>query len=160
MKHALQVVVNGRSHALSVESEQTLLEVLRDELALFGAREGCGMSVCGACTVLVDDEPVSSCTFFAVRAHGRRITTVEGLDQDGTLHPVQQAFLEHGAFQCSYCTPGFLLSTICLLRENPHPTESEIRDYLVGNLCRCTAYPEIISAVKALAAEPDRGGQR
>lgn len=143
--------MNGRPHELTVRSEETLLDVLRDRLALFGAREGCGVAVCGACTVLLDEQPVSSCAYFAARADGRAITTVEGLATGDELHPVQQAFLDHGAFQCSYCTPGMILSTAALLRENAHPTEAEIRDYLAGNLCRCTAYPEILAAVKSLA---------
>ena len=152
MKHQIRVTVNGRLHELEVESEQTLLETLRDDLALFGARESCGMSICGACTVLLNGEPVSSCSFFTARADAQEIATVEGLAKDGVLHPVQQAFIDHGAFQCSYCTPGMVLSTIALLQENPHPAEAEIREYLSGNLCRCTAYPEILAAVKALAA--------
>jgi aerobic-type carbon monoxide dehydrogenase small subunit (CoxS/CutS family) len=151
MRHDIVLTVNGQEHHLSVESHRTLLEVIRDELKLFGARESCGMSLCGACTLLVDDTPVSSCSYLAARAHGRRVTTIEGLGAPGALHPVQQAFLEHFAFQCSYCTPGMILMTTCLLRDNPAPTVEEIKDYLAGNLCRCTAYPEIIAAVQAAA---------
>jgi aerobic-type carbon monoxide dehydrogenase small subunit (CoxS/CutS family) len=150
VKHDIRLNVNGRDVELSVESQRTLLEVLREELALFGAREACGMSVCGACTVLLDDAAVSSCTYFAARADGRRITTVEGLSQGDQLHPVQQAFLEAGAFQCSYCTPGMILATVSLLREAPHATEEDIKDYLAGNLCRCGAYPEILAAIRTL----------
>ena len=152
MKHQIQLAVNGRLHQLFVDSELTLLELLRDGLALFGARESCGMSVCGACTVLMNGEPVSACTYFAARADGRDITTIEGLAAGERLHPVQQAFIDYGAFQCSYCTPGMVLTTIALLGENPHPDEAEIREYLSGNLCRCAAYPEILAAVKAIAA--------
>ena len=151
MKHEISVTVNGRTHRLTVESQRTLLELLRDDLKLFGVRESCGASVCGACTVLVNGLPVSSCTSLAARANGAAITTVEGLAVDGRLHPLQQAFLEHGAFQCSYCTPGMLLTAMTLLRENPNPTVEEIREYLAGNLCRCGAYPEIVAAVRAVA---------
>ena len=143
--------MNGRLHQLTVESQRTLLEVLRDDLKLFGARESCGMSVCGACTVLVNGLPISACSYFAARADGAEVTTVEGLSTNGTLHPVQQAFLDHGAFQCSYCTPGMILTTVALLEENPHPTSEQIREYLAGNLCRCGAHPEILAAVEALA---------
>ena len=109
------------------------------------------MSVCGACTVLVNGLPISACSYFAARADGAEVTTVEGLSPNGTLHPVQQAFLDHGAFQCSYCTPGMVLTTVALLEDNPHPTREEIREYLAGNLCRCGAHPEILAAVEALA---------
>jgi aerobic-type carbon monoxide dehydrogenase small subunit (CoxS/CutS family) len=149
MKHEVELTVNGRQHRLVLESEQTLLEVIRDDLKLFGARESCGMSLCGACTVLVDGMPVSSCTYLAARAHGREITTIEGLAPPGGLHPVQEAFLDHWAFQCSYCTPGMILTAIALLAENPAPTVEEIKEYMAGNLCRCGSYPEIIEAVLA-----------
>ncbi len=152
MKHDITLTVNGRRHQLTVESQTTLLEVLRDELKLFGARESCGMSVCGACTVLLNGLPISACSYFAVRTDGGSATTIEGLSTNGELHLVQRAFLEHGAFQCSYCTPGMVLATVALLEENPHPTREEIRQYLAGNLCRCGAHPEILAAVEALAA--------
>src|SRR3954467_865306 len=151
MKHQITLTVNGRAHQLSVDSHRTLLEVVRDELKLFGARESCGMSLCGACTVLVDDTPVSSCTYLAARADGKSITTIEGIGTAEHLHPVQQAFLDHGGFQCSYCTPGMVLMTISLLRENPAPSVDEIKEYLSGNLCRCTAYPEIIRSVLSVS---------
>ena len=153
MKHEIQMTVNGQLLALSVESQEILLDVLRDRLALFGARESCGMSVCGACTVLIDDVPASSCTYFAALANRRSIMTIEGVANGDALHPLQQAFIEHGAFQCSYCTPGMVLTALSLLREKPHPTEAEIRDYLSGNLCRCSAYPEILAAIKTVAAQ-------
>ena len=152
MNHDVTLTVNGRAHNLTVASHRTLLEVLRDELKLFGARESCGMSLCGACTVLVDELPVSSCSFLAARAGGRSITTIEGLADGETLHPVQQAFIEHGAFQCSYCTPGMILTATSLLRENPNPTADDVKDYMAGNLCRCAAYYEIVEAVLAAAA--------
>ncbi len=147
MKHEIVVTVNGREERLTVESQRTLLEVLRDELKLFGVRESCGASVCGACTVLLDGLPVSACTFLAALADGRSITTIEGLSAHGKLHPVQQAFIDAGAFQCSYCTPGMVLTAASLLAENPHPSPDEVRDGMMGNLCRCGAYPEILRAV-------------
>lgn len=152
MKHNITVTVNGREHPVVVQSRTTLLELLRDELKLFGAREGCGVSMCGACTALVDDLPVSSCTYLAARVEGRTVTTIEGLGVNGDLHPVQRAFLASGGFQCSYCTPGMILTTVALLRENPTPSVGEIREYLAGNLCRCGAYPEILRAVQEAAA--------
>jgi aerobic carbon-monoxide dehydrogenase small subunit len=156
MKHEITLTVNGRDHFLSVESHRTLLEVIRDELKLFGARESCGMSLCGACTVLVDGVPVSACSYLAARAHGKAITTIEGLGSPDHLHPVQQAFIDHGGFQCSFCTPGMILMSACLLQENPHPTAEEIKSYLSGNLCRCTAYDEIIQSVLAAAETSPR----
>jgi aerobic-type carbon monoxide dehydrogenase small subunit (CoxS/CutS family) len=149
MKHDVSLTVNGREHHLQVESQRTLLEVIRDDLKLFGAREACGMSLCGACTLLVDGQPVSSCCYLAARANGKSIATIEGLGSGGELHPVQRAFLEQGGFQCSYCTPGMILMAVCLLRETPSPSAEDVRDYLAGNLCRCGAYPEIIDAVMA-----------
>jgi aerobic-type carbon monoxide dehydrogenase small subunit (CoxS/CutS family) len=128
-----------------------LLRVLRDKLKLFGSRGGCNIGYCGACTVLVDDKPVSSCILLAVQAEGKRLTTVEGLSKDDELHPIQQAFLDHSAFQCSYCTPGFILTTKALLAENSSPSREEIREYLVGNLCRCGSYYNIIEAVEDAA---------
>ncbi|MBM2810141.1 MAG: Isoquinoline 1-oxidoreductase alpha subunit protein [Chloroflexi bacterium] len=151
MKHQITLTVNGAEQRLAVDSQRTLLEVIRDDLKLFGARESCGMSLCGACTVLVDDLPVSSCSYFAARANGRAITTIEGLGSPGALHPVQQAFLDHGAFQCSYCTPGMILTAVCLLRENPSPRAEEVKEFMAGNLCRCAAYPDILRAVMAAA---------
>ncbi|MEA2641472.1 MAG: aerobic carbon-monoxide dehydrogenase small subunit [Chloroflexota bacterium] len=151
MKHEIALTVNGREHRLTVESQRTLLEFIRDDLKLFGARESCGMSLCGACTVLVDGVPVSSCSYLAARANGKTITTVEGLGTPDNLHPVQRAFIERGGFQCSYCTPGMILMTTCLLQENPHPSIEEIKDYLSGNLCRCSTYEDIIQSVLAAA---------
>ena len=151
MTHDVTLTVNGREHRLTVESHRTLLEVLRDQLKLFGARESCGMSLCGACTVLVDDLPISSCSYLAARVGGRAITTIEGLSTGEALHPVQQAFIEHGAFQCSYCTPGMILTATSLLRENPSPTVEDVKNYMAGNLCRCAAYYEIVEAVLTAA---------
>lgn len=148
MRHAIEITLNGRTERLEVQSQELLLDALRDKLKLFGARESCGASVCGACTVLVDGLPISSCTYLAARANGKTLTTIEGLAQDGTLHPVQQAFIDAGGFQCSYCTPGFILAAVALLKENPHPTEEQIKEYIAGNLCRCGAYPEILAAIR------------
>jgi aerobic-type carbon monoxide dehydrogenase small subunit (CoxS/CutS family) len=142
-----KLIVNSAEHELEV-GMRTLLEVLRDDLGLVGAKEGCGIGMCGACTVLVDGQPISGCLMLAAQAAGREIVTIEGLAQDGKLHPVQQAFIDNAAFQCAYCTPGFVLSAVALLAENPHPTAEEIRDYLTGNLCRCGSYPNILKAVQ------------
>ena len=129
---------------------RTLLAVLRDDLGLGGAKEGCGIGMCGACTILVDGDPISSCLMLAVQAGGRDIVTIEGVSREGELHRVQRAFVEHGAFQCAYCTPGFVLSAIALLNENPSPDDDDVRDYLAGNLCRCGSYPNILRAIAAL----------
>lgn len=139
--------VNGNNYEVHARTS-TLLEVLRDELGLLGTKEGCSIGICGACTVLVDGKPLSSCLVLAEQVAGKEILTIEGLGGVETLHPVQQAFLEHGAFQCAYCTPGFVLTTVALLNENPSPTEDEIREYLSGNLCRCGSYQNILQAVR------------
>lgn len=140
--------VNGSRHEVQ-EGTRTLLEVLRDDLGLVGTKEGCGVGMCGACTVLVDGRPVSGCLTLAIQAADKEVTTVEGLAKNGKLHAIQQAFIDERAFQCAYCTPGFILSTMALLNENPHPSEAEIREYLSGNLCRCGSYQNIIKAVSA-----------
>jgi aerobic-type carbon monoxide dehydrogenase small subunit (CoxS/CutS family) len=142
------LLVNGNRHEVK-DDARTLLDVLRDDLNLIGTKEGCGVGMCGACTVLVDGRPFSSCHLLAEQVAGKEITTVEGLSRDGNLHPVQQAFLDAGAFQCAYCTPGFVLTTIALLDENSSPSDDEIREYLSGNLCRCGSYQNILQAVKA-----------
>ena len=147
-KIALNLRVNGTEHRVRARSHHTLLEVLRDELKLFGVREACGVGMCGACTVLADGKPVSACLVLAPLAEGKELLTVEGLvDEDGRLSTIQQAFVDHTAFQCSYCTPGFLLSTQALLAENPDASEEEARAYLAGNLCRCGSYVKILDAV-------------
>jgi carbon-monoxide dehydrogenase small subunit len=142
--------LNGRQVSTDVEPHRNLVELLQS-LNLFGARESCGQGLCGCCTVLVDGEPVSGCLYLAVMANGKTLTTVEHLDADGALSKVQQAFIDKGAFQCGFCTSGFILMTEALLKRNPNPSEDEIRDYLNGNLCRCATYPEVIEAVKAAA---------
>ncbi len=138
--------VNGSRHEVRAGT-RTLLEVLRDDLNLVGTKEGCGVGMCGACTVLVDGKPISGCLTLAAQVADKEILTVEGLEKDGKLHPVQQAFIDERAFQCAYCTPGFILSAIALLNENPNPSGDEIREYLSGNLCRCGSYQNILKAV-------------
>ena len=156
MKQIVKLKINGVEEETAVQTHHTLLEVLRDEYKLFGAREGCGIGMCGACTVLLDGQPVSSCLVLAPLAEGKEILTIEGLSEPGQLHPIQQAFIDHNAFQCSYCTPGFILSAKRLLEENPRPSAEEVRHYLAGNLCRCGSYYKIQDAVLD-AAERLRG---
>lgn len=154
MRHLITANVNGRPRELPVRSSQTLLEVLRDDLRLKGTREGCSVGVCGSCTVLVDGRPVSSCLMLASNAEGRDVLTIEGLSRGGSLDPVQQAFLDHQAFQCGFCTPGMIMAVKGLLNENPKPDEAEVRDYLSGNICRCGTYAEVMAAIEELAAKP------
>ena len=149
MKIEIRTVVNGRELQPAVKPNQTLLEFLRDELHLKGSMEGCGVGVCGSCTVLVDGRPVSSCLVLATNIEGKQVATIESLAVGDELDPVQQAFLEHQAFQCGYCTPGMIMATKGLLSSNPQPTEDEIRDYLSGNICRCGTYAEVMAAVKS-----------
>ena len=153
MRIHITAAINGRERELSVKPNQTLLEFLRDELHLKGGVEGCGVGVCGSCTVLVDGRPVSSCLMLAANVEGRRVTTIEELAHGDRLHPIQQAFIDHQAFQCGYCTPGMIMATKALLESNPHPTEEEIRDFLSGNLCRCGTYGEVLAAVNELSAK-------
>ncbi len=143
--------LNGRRVAAEVGGHENLVDLLR-RFDLFGARESCGQGLCGCCTVLVDGLALSGCLTLAQLMDGKTVSTIESLDEDGELSPVQQAFIEEGAFQCGFCTPGFILMTHQLLEQNADPDEHEIRDYLAGNLCRCAAYPEIIKAVKNAAA--------
>jgi len=146
----INFTLNGRKISTEIEPHRNLVELLQ-RFDLFGARESCGQGLCGCCTVLVDDEAVSGCLYLAVRVDGKSVTTVESLDAGGTLSKVQQAFIDHGAFQCGFCTPGFVMMAHKLLQEKPNPSDDDIRHYLSGNLCRCAAYPEIIAAVKAAA---------
>jgi len=159
--HSITVTVNGSKEYLAVPSNLTLLQMLRERLALTGTKNGCEAGECGACTVLVDGEPVNSCMMLAVEADGCEVITVEGLARlygDGEqLSPLQQAFAEHNAVQCGFCTPGMLISTHALLERNPQPTEEEIREALVGNLCRCTGYLRIIQAVQTAAVKAASG---
>jgi aerobic carbon-monoxide dehydrogenase small subunit len=151
LKIEITTTINGRQRKVSVSPNQTLLEFLRDDLSLKGSVEGCGVGVCGSCTVLVEGRPVSSCLMLVTNAEGKSVTTIEGLAQNGDLDPVQEAFLKHQAFQCGYCTPGMIMAVKGLLASNPRPTEAEARDYLSGNLCRCGTYAEVLAAVKELA---------
>ena len=143
--------INGRRQDVEVNSNQILLEFLRDDLKLKGAVEGCSVGVCGSCTVLIDGKPVSSCLTLASNIEGKNVLTIEGLSQNGELDPVQQAFLNHQAFQCGFCTTGMIMAVKGLLSEHPHPTEEQTRDYLSGNLCRCGTYKEVLAAVADLA---------
>jgi carbon-monoxide dehydrogenase small subunit len=151
MKKAISLKVNGLERSTEVEPRMTLLDLVREQFGLTGAKLGCDIQVCGTCTVLLDGKPVSACSFLAVDADGREILTVEGLSANGKLHPVQEAFMEFGALQCGYCTSGFILTAKALLDECPRPSEEQIRDYLAGNFCRCGCYQEIVQAVKNVA---------
>jgi len=153
MEYTLSFSVNKQPVEIVVEPHLTLLEVLRDTLGLTGTKEGCGTGDCGACTVLVNAEPVCSCLMLAVEAEGQEVTTVEGLASNGELHPVQKALITYGGLQCGFCTPGVLMSSVALLTCKPQPTEHEIREALSGNLCRCTGYDKIVRAVQAAAKE-------
>ncbi len=141
--------VNGREQRVAARAHETLLQVLRDRLKLFSVREACGVGMCGSCTVLVEGKPMSACLLLASQVERKPLVTVEGLARDGALHRVQEAYLEASGFQCSFCTPGFILATKALLEEIPDPTDDEIREYLAGNLCRCGSYVKILQAVKA-----------
>ena len=154
MRYDATLQVNGIAYAVEIEPQRTLLSVLRTEVGLTGAKEGCDDSECGACMVLMDGEPVNSCSYLALQADGREIVTIEGLaGADGSLHPLQQAFLDQGGVQCGFCTPGMLISAKALLDRNPRPTEEEIRLALSGNLCRCTGYSGIVRAVQSAAEQ-------
>jgi carbon-monoxide dehydrogenase small subunit len=148
----IRFTLNGRSVVADVMPHESLVEVLQYHFDLRGARESCGQGLCGCCTVYVDSKPVSGCLQLAVTADGARVDTIEGLAKDDVLDPVQQAFIEAGAFQCGFCTPGFIMMVKQLLKDHPDPSNEEVRHYLVGNLCRCSAYPEILDAVKLAAS--------
>ncbi len=148
---SLAFAVNGRAVALEVPAHALLLDVLRDRLGLKGAKRSCDVQVCGACTVLVDGAPVSACTYLAAEVDGREVLTIEGLADGDALHPLQEAFIEHGAVQCGFCTSGMLLSAKALLDQDPAPTRERIAEYLRGNLCRCTGYRKIVDAIEACA---------
>ena len=152
-KHHVSTTINGEPVEFLCETQQTMLDVLRNELNLTGSKEGCASGDCGACTIIVDGKIVCSCLMLGVEAEGKEITTIEGIAQGDHLHPVQQKFLEHAALQCGFCTPGFIVATKALLDTNPNPTETEARYWLAGNLCRCTGYDKVIRAVLDAAAE-------
>ena len=152
----IKITVNGKTYELHVKPWATLLEVIRDDLGLTGTKEGCGLGECGACTVIMDGNTVNACLVLAPEADGKKITTIEGLAQGDTLHPIQEAFMEQGGLQCGFCTPGIILSTKALLDENPTPTDEEMRRGLAGNFCRCTGYTKIFESIKVAA---QRGGK-
>jgi aerobic carbon-monoxide dehydrogenase small subunit len=150
-KQLLTMTVNGNEIDVAVTPNTTLLEVLRDDLGYTGVKEGCSEGVCGTCTVLMNGAPIRSCLTLALEAEGASVTTIEGLASHGQLHPVQQAFVDQGAVQCGFCTPGMILSSKALLDRSPHPTEEEIKTALAGNFCRCTGYKKILDAVRSVA---------
>ncbi len=150
MKHNIQLTVNGEIYEVYVEPRRRLIDVIRDDIGLTGTKEGCGSGDCGACTVLMDGKPVNSCLILAIDAKEKNILTIEGLSNEGRLHPIQEAFVKHGAIQCGYCTPGMILSAKALLDENPNPAEEEVREAISGNLCRCTGYVKIVKAILSL----------
>jgi len=158
MKQLITLRVNGESYEVEVEPRRLLLDVLRDNLGLTGTKEACDFGNCGSCTVLIDGKPFLSCLTLAIEAQGKDILTIEGMAKDGQLHPLQQAFIDYGAIQCGFCTPGMLLSAKALLDETPRPTTAEVKEALSGNLCRCTGYAKIIKAVEA-TAQKMRGGK-
>jgi carbon-monoxide dehydrogenase small subunit len=152
-KITLKIRVNGQDHVLTVEPCRTLLEILRYEFRLTGTKEGCGSGNCGSCTVLLDGKAVNSCLILAAEVEGKEITTIEGLSSQGELHPLQRAFIDEGAVQCGFCTPGVILTVKAFLDSNPHPTEAQIRLAIAGNLCRCTGYDKIVRAVMRVPSQ-------
>ncbi len=155
----LDIKVNGKDYSIPVSGEERLLDVLRDKLRLTGTKEGCGIGECGACTILLDGKKVNSCLVFALQAQGREVVTIEGMErEDGSLHPLQEAFLETGAVQCGFCTPGMILSAYSLLKENDDPDDDDIKKALSGNFCRCTGYTQIIEAVHLASDKMKKGG--
>lgn len=156
----IDVTVNGRRHALRIEPCELLVDTLRDRLGLTGTKRSCDVQVCGACTVLVNGDVVSACTYLTYEARGKDVLTIEGLARGEELHPMQQAFIDHAAFQCGFCTPGMILAATSLLREIPRPTVEEIKHYMRGNICRCTGYKKILEAIQAAAQVMARDGAR
>jgi aerobic carbon-monoxide dehydrogenase small subunit len=153
----VQVTINGDKHQAEVEPRLLLVHLIRDVLRLTGTHIGCDTTHCGACAVLLDGRPIKSCTMFAVQAHGRELMTVEGLEQNGALHPVQEGFMQEHGLQCGYCTPGMLMTSYAFLKKTPNPTEEEIRRAISGNLCRCTGYVNIVKSIEYAAAKLRRG---
>ncbi|HOP48522.1 MAG TPA: (2Fe-2S)-binding protein [Desulfobacteraceae bacterium] len=153
IKQIVKLKVNGEFHEVAVEPRMTLRDVLRESLGLTGTKNGCSLGNCGSCTVLLDGKPVVSCLLLAIEAQGKEILTIEGLSENGQLHPVQQAFIDHSALQCGFCTPGMVLSAKALLDNNPNPTEDEIKEAISGNLCRCTGYVDIVETISDVSKE-------
>jgi len=153
MKKCIKLKVNGEERELIVEPQRTLVETLRYDLGLTGTKEGCGNGNCGSCTILLDGKTVNSCLIFTVEAEGKEIITIEGISKGGKLHPLQQAFMDEGALQCGFCTPGLIITSIALLDSIPHPTEDQVRHAIAGNLCRCTGYDKIVRAVLKAATK-------
>ena len=160
MKTAITLNVNGKEYPLEVKANEILLNVLRDRLGLMGAKYGCGIGECGACTVLLDGKAILSCQTLAFTADGKKIATIEGLEQNGSLHPLQQAFIDEGAVQCGYCTPGMILSAKALLDINTDPSNQEIKQAIRGNLCRCTGYTSIVRAIKTASEKIKNQGRK
>ncbi len=158
-KQMTKFFINGNQYEIPIEPQLTLLHVLREELDLTGTKYGCGIAECGACTVLVDGKPVHSCSTLAITVREKNITTIEGLAQNGNLHPLQQAFIDCGAVQCGYCTAGMILTAEALLGENPNPSRDEVKEYMASNICRCTGYVKIVDAVLAAAETMGKGGK-
>ncbi len=158
-KQVAKFIINGRPYEVLIEPRMTLVQLLRDELGLTGTKYGCGTADCGACTALVDGKPILSCSTLAIAVREKNILTIEGLAKGATLHPIQKAFVDYGAIQCGFCTPGMILATKVLLDENPNPTREEVKEAIVGNLCRCTGYVKIIDAVLAAAETVREGGK-
>ena len=154
MRYPLKLTVNGELHELEIPAQRTLLDVIREDLGFTGTKQGCGNGECGACTVLLEGEPVNACLVLALQADGKSITTIEGVSRGGALDPIQEAFIAKGAIQCGFCTPGMVLSVKALLDRNPRPDEMEIREALTGNFCRCTGYQKIVEAVHSLTHNP------
>ena len=159
MKRAIELQINGDTHEILVSTNNTLLEVLRDKLGLMGTKRGCDLGACGSCTVLINGEAYLSCLTLAVDAIGREITTIEGLAAGGELHPLQRTFVDKGALQCGFCTPGMILTAKAVLEEEEHPTEAVIKKKMAGNLCRCTGYKKIIEAVLSVSHSPGPTGK-
>jgi len=159
MKEIVKFIVNAKEYEVPIEPRMTLLQVLRDELDLTGTKYGCGIGECGACTVLIDGKPMLSCCTLAMTVKEKNITTIEGLAENGNLHPIQQAFIDCGAVQCGYCTAGMIMTAKALLDENPNPAREEVKEYLAGNICRCTGYVKIVDAVLAAAESMRKGGK-
>ena len=160
MKRLITLNVNGETVEAAVEPNRTLIQFLREDLGLTGTKHGCGLGDCGACTVILDGKPVNSCLVLAIQANGRHVLTIEGLAENGKLHPIQQAFVDKGAIQCGFCSPGMILAATALLAEHPEPTDAQIRDALVGNLCRCTGDVQIVETVRTAARRRVLGGAR